>query len=259
VVIDTGIDHQAVADHEWLRRVTGRKDPAIRTTVGGQRVLVPYAGHGTFIAGIIRTMAPQAQVRVRADFGHCGAVLESTLALALETVVRRNCPDIINLAAGVRSDLATGPLALQTFYENVLSKKPGVVVVAAAGNDNSDREFWPAATAWATGVGALTADGHAKAEFSNYGSWVDVYTLGDKLINAFPTGSYTYTEPPNQGTVEFASGMAQWCGTSFATAIVTGLIAQRMSTEGLTSVEARDAVLGSAQHLAGLGKIVLPG
>ena len=69
------------------------------------------------------------------------------------------------------------------------------------------------------------------ANYSNRGDWVDVYALGTDVLNAYPDQPYTYMEPPDLGlpAATFPTGMASWSGTSFATPMVAGLIAARMS------------------------------
>src|SRR5262249_8587673 len=46
------------------------------------------------------------------------------------------------------------------------------IVIASAGNDGTERPFWPAASPSVIGVGATGADG-TLASFSNRGDWVD--------------------------------------------------------------------------------------
>jgi hypothetical protein len=258
VVVDTGLDPLAPSTHPWMSGVTGQPDPGIGAT------LQPYAGHGTFIAGVIRTMAPEAEVHVVAPFSTAGAVLESELAPALEDVVTTYHPDIISMSAGATTNDGTCPLALEQFYENLLRHHKGVVLVAAAGNDGDRVPFWPAAAPWAVSVGALNLGWDARASFSNFGGWVDCYAPGDNLINAYPSGTYTYTEPPHPvppaapDTATF-TGMASWSGTSFATPVVAGLVAARMTETGENGVQAAAALLAAAPALPGVGRVLLPG
>ena len=79
VVIDTGLDPESPDRHPWMAGVTGDDDPTI--TPGG---LVPYAGHGTFTAGVVRSVAPRAEVIVRSFFNRVGAIFESELIASLD-------------------------------------------------------------------------------------------------------------------------------------------------------------------------------
>lgn len=260
VVIDTGLDQDAVKTHPWLRGVTGEPDPGITTDPKGDRHLASYAGHGTFIAGVIRTVAPEAEVHVRADFTIAGGIFLSGLLKALERVLAREQPDIISMSAGVWDDIAGGPVGFQVFYETLLRHHKGVAVVVAAGNDGSRRQFWPAASPWTVSVGALRPDWRQRAQFSNFGSWVDVYAPGEDLVNAFPAGHYVYAEPHAPAKEATFTGLAKWSGTSFSAPMVAGLIAARMSRTGENGVTAAAALLKIAQAQAqlGTGAVLLP-
>ncbi|BCB76984.1 hypothetical protein GCM10022251_44650 [Phytohabitans flavus] len=261
VVIDTGFDNDMRAVPHWLRGVTGETDPLIKH----DRVLDPYAGHGTFIAGLVRTVAPRAEVRVLSHFSRGGATWESTLVQNLDHALATEFPDIISMSAGTRS-YAGGLLAFKVFNERRLSQHKGVALVVAAGNDGDRHFFWPAAAPYTVSVGALGTDWRSRADFSNFGGWVDVYAPGTDLVNAFPDGRFTYQEPPNipptlpQPRVETFDGMAAWSGTSFSTPIVAGLIAARMSRTGENGRDAAAALLAEAraQAVPGVGAVLLP-
>ncbi len=257
VVVDTGLDSTATDTHAWLKGVEGEPDPAIQP--GGQ--LGQYAGHGTFIAGVVRAIAPRCEVYVQAAFTKVGTVLETELVDRLDEVLTNLQPDIITMSAGTETYDATGLHGFGPFVTTRLRQHKGVVLVAAAGNDASRGPFWPAAMEGALSVGALAANWRSRASFSNFGGWVDVYAPGEDLINAFPVGDYTYEEPPRKGAVEHFDGMARWSGTSFSTPLVAGLIAARMSITGENGREAADALLQFApqQAVPGVGATLRPG
>ena len=191
VVIDTGLDPAAPDTHPWMAGVTGDADLAIGAGQPGV-----YAGHGTFIAGVVRCLAPRAEVIVRGVFKKAGATFESDLVVALDGVLASDFPDVISMSAGTCTFDATGLLGLHVFNETRLRHHKGVVLVAAAGNNSSRHPFWPAAAPWTVSVGALATNWRTRADFSNYGGWVDAYAPGQDLINAFPVGTYKYSEPP---------------------------------------------------------------
>jgi len=254
-VVDTGWLPEA-AEHPatpWLNGVTGDEETYESTDIR------EYVGHGTFVAGIVKCLAPAASVRVEGFLPKGGAVFESELIKQM-TEALRDAPDIISVSAGTTTRNNQELLAFQVFYEQRLSRLKGTVLVTAAGNDGNRGPFWPAAFPWAVSVGALDGDGN-RASWSNFGSWVDVYAPGVDLVNAYATGTYVATEPPDVGDVRHFQGLARWSGTSFSTPVVAGLIAARMSNTGENARQAADALMALArQHnKPGVGARLTPG
>lgn len=244
VVVDTGWNPDSATDGRtpWLDGVTGDDElngPDLR----------PYAGHGTFIAGVVRAVAPETTVFVQgfAVGGlHGGGVLESDLVEHLEKALEHD-PQVINLSAGCRTRMDLPSIALETFHRTRLRKRD-CVLVAAAGNDSWAAPFWPAAFDWCVGVGSLDRDGRV-SDFSNFGVSADVYALGRNHVNAFPDGTFVCRESPDKGDVRvFSTGMARWSGTSFAAPYVAGRIAREISEIGASARDARAAVLARARY-----------
>jgi Subtilase family len=258
-VPDTGLikeaadDHQWQAGHPWLAGVTGAQDKAVRN---GR--IHEYGCHGTFVAGVIRCMAPSARVHVASDFTKAGAVSEFDLVRELNRALGEGI-NIISLSAGCTTRLNLPLLSFTGFWRRYISYK-GVLLVAAAGNNSTNRPFWPAAFPQVVGVGALSKDRRGRAWFSDYGPSVDVYAPGEDLVNAFAVGWYKYREPPRIGQEHKFHGMARWSGTSFATPLVAGLVAARMTATGESAPVAAAALLAAArrQQIPGLGPVLLP-
>jgi hypothetical protein len=243
-VVDTGLWEPAVtsATTPWMTGVLA--DPTDVETVNAAAIH-PYAGHGTFIAGVIRCMAPATRVEVEGVLVNGGAVYESEICEQLEEALREeDHPQLISISAGTHSRRALGLLAFEILAAaHGLDDGEETLVIAAAGNDGSDEPFWPAAFPWVVSVGSVDSDGGV-SDYSNVGKWVDVYARGRDLVNAFPIGTYTCYEPDHVGEVRNFKGLAQWSGTSFSTPVVTGLVAAEMSASGDSARAAYQTVLG---------------
>ena len=256
-VVDTGLLEDAPSSHQWMRGVEGEPEP--ETKPHSKKIASRYTGHGTFIASIVRAMAPRADVRVARIFDRAGACFESEVVKKLYDVLDW-APDVISLSAGTHTWRDRGLLSFRVFVDGPLRERPQTVLVACAGNDGLDWKFSPAKMKGVLSVGALAASGDERAWFTNYGKWVKVYAPGENLVHAYATGRYKYVETHGRPDHYFR-GMASWSGTSFSTPVVAGLIAARMSGTGETASEAAASLLdlARAQALPGVGPVLRPG
>lgn len=281
-VPDTGLVPGFAIGHEWLADIqTFQKCSAF----GPTGAIKEYAGHGTFVTGVLRCAAPKSDVNPTNIFQFGGATMEDQLGQALMTAID-NKPDIISLSAGGTTRDNELHVALEPFYAALKAPDCRTLLVAAAGNDGDTQEFYPAAYSprqadrkrpAIVSVGALRYDSKGRACFSNYGNWVDVYALGERHVNAFMSGAYSYVDPqrddlscrfspehrypactcvtmPPQGAFVAFRGMARWSGTSFSTPLVAGMIATHLSRMRKTrpDADARDAaheVLATAKEI----------
>lgn len=243
-VLDTGM-----FDHPWLTAVQRAPGADDVWDVEHDGYADAEAGHGMFIAGLILQVAPAAEVYVVKVLDSHGVGDDATVAQALEQLPQDI--DIINLSLGGYTDGDRAPLALACALDALRRQRRGVVV-AAAGNNASDRPFWPAAFKPVVAVGAVDVkDGHwRRADFSNYGWWVDAAARGVNLESTFNRDKTKVAQgdhpDPGDPTVAF-DGWAAWDGTSFAAPITAAMLARTMSRDGLASaLDARDQLLSSA-------------
>jgi len=255
-VADTGFvpETVTVSGDDWLTDVTGDGDPSV--TWDG--AILSYGGHGTFVAGVIRAMAPGAEIVVKCVFDKAGSALESDFVPKLYQGFGFGA-DIFHITVASQTRCNLPLMAFEAWLEDLRSHK-GVACIVPAGNNGSRQPCWPAAFPGIISVGALATDQRSRAYFSNFGGWVDVYAPGENLVNAFPKGTFTCVVPPYKGQDRTFSGLAQWSGTSFSTPIVTGLIAARMTRCGESAREAAEALLARArgQLVPGAGPALFP-
>jgi hypothetical protein len=183
-VVDTGVQ----SDHPDLQ---GR-------LVKGMNIVDPSSppeddvGHGTHVAGIIAA-------QVNNNEGVAGLtwftkimpvkVLDSTGAGSTYSVAKGiiwatdNGANIINMSLGNYAEAEFLHDALKYAYEH------GVILVAASGNDNTDRPGYPAAYPEVFAVSATDAD-ESRADYSNYGDYIDVVAPGTSIPSTYPGSRY---------------------------------------------------------------------
>lgn len=116
------------------------------------------AGHGTFIAGIVRQLCPDAEIHpagVLSSFG------EGDTSRLLDTIRRMTAScgpfDIAVMCFGAFfTDDDPG-----MFGDNLLALLGDTLIVAAAGNQRTCRPYFPAALPGVIGVGALRSSGRS--------------------------------------------------------------------------------------------------
>jgi subtilisin family serine protease len=210
------------------------------------------AGHGTFIAGVVRQICPDAHIHVDGVLSSFGDGDDLSIGRGIRRAIQRsttNAFDIVVMSLGTYTEDDTHP-PLSRWIRRYLH---GAVVVAAAGNLGSPRPMWPAAQRGVIGVGALDASG--RAWFSNHGGWVDACAIGVDVVSTFffgVTDEFVYCAclPDAKGAscqcelkreLRRFDGWARWSGTSFAAPKVAGAIAQEMYTSGVAGDTARQA------------------
>ncbi len=193
-------------------------------------------GHGSHVAGIIggRTYGVAQRVHLLGvRVLNCqGAGTWSDVIDGVNFVTwhsrqpsQQGVPAVANMSLGGASNRAADAAVRNSIRE-------GVTYVVAAGNGNSDvTEYSPAGIAEAITVGA-TDQSDFRAEFSNFGSTLDLFAPGVSIRSAW-IGS----------DLMFATAS----GTSMASPFVTGVVALYLQTNRTASPAAvRSALVGAS-------------
>jgi hypothetical protein len=183
--------------------------------------LDPAAGHGTFIAGIVHQVCPDALILPVRTVGGSGVAAETDVIESLRRLARFHERGLKGQDGHVAVDVVV--LSMGYYHERpedmrwdhplkaVLARlrDSGVAVVVAAGNDGETRPEFPAAFAPEVDrrsvpptitdagdtspsrppiltVGALNPDG-STALFSNDGPWVTCLRPGAGVVSTVPT------------------------------------------------------------------------
>ncbi len=179
-------------------------------------LLDDQAGHGAFICGLVHLVSPGLGIDTARVLDSTGYGDDLSVALGLA----ETSAQVINLSLGGYTQDDNPPLALA---QAIAALGRSRIVVAAAGNNASDRPFWPAALKGVVAVAAYDSKATAPAKFSNFGPWVDVCAPGVGLLSTFVDGARF----DGVDDVTF-KGWARWSGTSFAAPLVGAEIADRL-------------------------------
>lgn len=213
---------------------------------GNRRIESP-AGHGTFVSGVIAQIEANVRIHIIRAVGRYGAVSDVALAQAIDELVAAVGAtgtelDILNLSLGAWTYDDRQPLLVG---DRIAQLSGRTLVVAAAGNLESQRKFWPAAIGRVVSVGAVIEDdGYWEpAEYSNYGEWVNAVAPdgarripGGKPSEGGQDSTYFANFPPGEETSRY-NGWARWRGTSFTAPTVVGRIAKTMVDDNLMTAQ----------------------
>jgi len=188
----------------------------------------PYSafGHGTMTTGLVHLVAPEAKILPLKAFTSNGSGYLSNIVAALYYAVQHQA-NVVNMSFDVSTPSAA--LSQAVSYAN----QSGVVLVAAAGNENSSAPVYPAAMNGSVMGIASTTDWDARSSFSNYGG-ADVWIAapGEYVVSTFPGGTY-----------------ASASGTSFSSPLVAGAAALLLSAQPSLNQAAAASALSHAVQL----------
>jgi subtilisin family serine protease len=201
-ILDTGVDRN---HPDLVANIKG----GINFTTADRDDWQDRQGHGTHCAGIIGAVdngigvigvAPAVELYAVKVLGDNGSGGFEAIVQGLDWCIA-NGIDIASMSLGASGDPGTD---LHDAIKR--ARAAGIIIVAASGNE-ATQCGWPAAYEECIAVGAVDA-AFDKANFSNFGSEVDVAAPGVDIFSTYKDGQY-----------------AKLSGTSMATPIVSGCVA----------------------------------
>ncbi|MCF6138653.1 S8 family peptidase [Pseudalkalibacillus berkeleyi] len=204
-------------------------------------------GHGTHVAGI-------AAAVTRNNLGVAGLAINPKI-MNIKVLDDTGIGFFSDIANGIINATANGAKVINMSFSGPTSSSTvqnavqyaannGVILVAAAGNDNSNNLHYPAAYSEVIGVAALNND-DTKASFSNYGaSWVSVAAPGVDILSTLPITANS-TGQTDYGNLS---------GTSQAAPFVSGLAALMASLEP-DRAQVRAAIESTTVPITGAGTL----
>ena len=165
-------------------------------------------GHGTFVSGLIKLVAPDSRILPIRSFNSDGIGTTFSAAKGIHWAID-NGADLINMSFGLETYTEVLSTACSTAVEI------GLVLIASSGNNGLQQPIYPAALQNVIAVSAVDTVEFI-ADFSNYGTFLDLSAPGVNIYSSL-AGDYEW---------------GWWSGTSFSSAIVSGVAALVISRSG---------------------------
>jgi hypothetical protein len=258
-ILDTGINE---AHPDLTSRVVARQD--FTSSASGT---TDVNGHGTHVAGIASALTNNSLGVAGVGFDTRllnAKVMDDTGAGPMSAAIQgirwatQNGAHVINMSFGSSSQDDCVP----SFWENLTDSgvadlqdaideawAANVVLVAAAGNNASSLQQWPASCSNVLSV-ASTDSSDALSGFSNFGTWVDLAAPGSGILSSAVPGAPSCA----QSTTTFFAPFGQCSGTSMASPHVAGLAALVRASCGFTSASLiANRITSNADAIAGTG------
>lgn len=221
-VVDSGVD----VNHKDLKnRIVSGYD-----AVSDDKDVSDDYGHGTHVAGIIASNSSAKIMPVKFTDGKKGKM--SDLAKAIKFAVD-NDVDVINLSLGLKEKSSLLMDSIDYAFKN------DIPVVAAAGNYNTDKKYYPASYGKVIAVTGLKNDGN-KLPQSNFGTWVDYSVKAQDIFSTTPGNKYGYAT-----------------GTSQAAPFITAKIVKILEGGKIYSIKSILVELDKISRLFDTGKFAL--
>lgn len=277
-VIDTGIflahddfSGQLVSGYDFISSTSNSLDgdgiDANPDDPGDSKTLGNSSWHGTHVAG---TVAMKTNNSIGAAGVSWGAKIMPLRVLGEQGGSSYDIMQALRFAAGLSNDSGTLPAkaadvinlslggggasaAEQALFTEIFNQ--GIIVVAAAGNENSGSPSYPAAYEQVFSVSALDAVQN-RAPYSNFGSSIDIAAPGgdssaDKNGDGQPDGVLSAVADDTSGSRKTSYAFYQ--GTSMAAPHVAGMFALMKAIYPQLTASIADSLLKNGRLSQDLG------
>jgi serine protease len=272
-ILDTGVAYRSWQQFRRSPDFTGTRFVAPYDFVDNSRYPVDRNGHGTFVAGLVAEatnnrigltgLAYGASIMPVRVLDASGEGSETTIARGIRYAVSHGA-EVINLSLEFSPGEVTSGAEIPDIIKAIdFAHSRRVVVVAAAGNDQTDQLAYPARAPSVISVGATTSD-RCLANYSNGGAGLDLVAPGggdDAVLPGDPDchpdrnlpsiRQLTLVDPPRWGRFGYPSDEI---GTSMSSPEVAATAALVIASGVIGRHPTPDQILARLEQTAvGLG------